>query len=76
MNSAAKVAKYFSEDAEQVNFEMYYFNSAMKYGFGVLENTRSTISVDDNVILIKLSNSIYKIVSDIVTHCGAFPQGK
>ena len=55
---------------------MHQLDSTMKYGFGVLENTRSTISVDDNVILIKLSNSIYKIVSDIVTHCGAFPQGK
>ena len=56
MNSAAKVAKYFSEDAEQVNCEMYYFNSAMKYGFGVSENTRSTIAVDDNGLRIKLIN--------------------
>ena len=51
-NTATKVVKYFSEDAEQVNYEMHQLNSAVKYGFGVLENTRSTIAVDDNGIFL------------------------
>ena len=39
-NAATKVAEYFSEDAEQVNCEMHQLNGTMKYGFGLLENTR------------------------------------
>ena len=56
-NAATKVAGYFSEDAEQVNCEMHQINRDMKYGYGLLENTRSTITVDENGIQIKLSNS-------------------
>jgi hypothetical protein len=37
MNAATKVAEYFSEDTEQVNCEMHQLNTAMKYGFGLLE---------------------------------------
>ena len=47
-NSAIKVADYFSEDSEQVNCETNQINGAMKYGFGMLEHTRSTIAVDEN----------------------------
>jgi hypothetical protein len=39
-NAATKAAKYFSEDPEQVNCEMHQLNTAMKYGFVLLENTR------------------------------------
>ena len=38
-NSAIKVADYFSEYSEQVNCETNQINGAMKYGFGMLENT-------------------------------------
>ena len=55
-NDANKLADYFSEGAEQVNCEMHQLNSAMKYGSGMLENTRSTIAVDYNGLRIKLSN--------------------
>ena len=73
-NSATKVAEYFSKDTEQVNCEMYQLNIALKYGFGLLENTRSTISVDDNGLRIKLNNSKWMRVSEIVTNGGTFPQ--
>ena len=43
-NSATKVADYFSEYSEQVNCETNQINGAMKYGFGMLENTWSTIT--------------------------------
>jgi hypothetical protein len=39
-NAVTKAATYFSEDAEQVNCEMHQLNTAMKYGFVLLENTR------------------------------------
>ena len=48
----------------------------MKYGFGMLENTISTIVVDKNGLRVKLINSKWKCVSDIVTPGGSFPQGK
>ena len=51
-----KVAEYLSEDAEQLSCEMHRLNIAMKYGFGLLENTRSTIAVDENGLQIKLSH--------------------
>ena len=47
-NADTKVAKYFYEDVEQVSYEMHQINGSMKYGFGMLENTISTIAVDDN----------------------------
>ena len=75
-NDDTKVAEYFSEDAEQVNCEMYELNSAMKYGFRLLENIILTIAVDDNGLQIKLINSKLKCVSDIVTPGGAFTQDK
>ena len=75
-NAATKVAENFSEDAEQVNCEMHHLNSAVKYVFGVLENTISTIAVDENGLQIKLSDSKWKRVSNIVTPGGLFPQGK
>ena len=55
-NSATEVARYFSEYSEQVNCDIHRLNIAMKYGFGLLENTRSTIAVDDNGIRIKQIN--------------------
>ena len=70
------MAKNLSEYAEQVNYEMHQLNSAMKYSFGVLKNTRLTIEVDDNGLWIKLSNTKYKPVSEIVTPGGAFTKGK
>ena len=70
------MAEYFSEDAEQVNCEMYELNSAMKYGFRLLENIILTIAVDDNGLQIKLINPKLKCVSDIVTPGGAFTQDK
>ena len=42
-NSATNVAKYFSEDAKQVNCEMHQLNGAMKYVFGLLENKKLTM---------------------------------
>ena len=50
------MAEYLSEDAEQLSCEMHRLNIAMKYGFGLLENTRSTIAVDENGLQIKLSH--------------------
>jgi hypothetical protein len=47
-NSATAVAKFFSSEAEQVNCEMHQVNSCMKYGYGILENTRSSIVSDAN----------------------------
>jgi hypothetical protein len=76
MNVTAKVAEYFSEDAEQVNCEMHQVNTALKYGFGLLENTRSTIFLDENGQRIKLPDGEFKLVSEIVTPGGAFPEGK
>ena len=73
-NAATKVAEYFSKDTEQVNCEIYQLNIALNYGFGLLENTRSTISVDDNGLRIKLNNSKWMRVSEIVTNGGTFPQ--
>ena len=70
------MAKYFYEDVEQVSYEMHQINGSMKYGFGMLENTISTIAVDDNGLQINISNSNWKCVFDIVTPGGAFPKGK
>ena len=75
-NAATKVAEYFAEDAEQVNCEMHQLNTAMKYGFGQLENTRSTFFLDDNDEKVKLANGKWQRVSEIVTPGGAFPEGK
>jgi hypothetical protein len=75
-NAATKVAEYFSEDAEQVNCEMHQLNTAMKYGFGLLENTRSSIFLDANNQKVKLANGKWMRVSEIVTPGGAFPEGK
>jgi hypothetical protein len=75
-NAATKVTEYFSEDAEQVNCEMHQLNTAMKYGFGMLENTRSTSFLDANSQRVKLTNGKLKRVSKIVTPDGAFPEGK
>ena len=55
-NASTKVAEYFSEDAEQVNCQMQHLNSAVKYGFDLLEIKISTIAVDENGLPIKLSN--------------------
>ena len=76
INASTNMAEYFSEDSEQVNCEIHHLNSAMKYEFGLLENTRLAIAVDENGILINLSNSKYNHVSDIVTPGGAFLPGK
>jgi hypothetical protein len=76
MHAAIKVAKYFSEDGKQVNYEMHQLNTAMKYGFGLLENTRSTIFLDANGQQVKLPNGKLKRVSEIVTPGGTFPEGK
>ena len=76
INASTNVTGYFSEDTEQVNSEMHHLNSAMKYGFVMLENTRSTIAVDKNGLRIKLSNSKWKCVSEIITPGGAFTKGK
>ena len=38
-NASIKVDEYFSGDGEQFNCEMHQFNSAMKYGVGLLQNT-------------------------------------
>ena len=67
------MTKFFSEDAEKVNCEMHQLNSAMKYGFGMLGNTRSTITVYEDGLWIRLGKSKWKSVSDIVTPSGAFP---
>ena len=75
-NAATKGFEYFYEDSEQVNCEMHHLNSAIKYGFVILENTRSTSTVDENRIWIKLSNSKCKRVSDTFTPGGTFPEGK
>ena len=75
-NADTKVDNYFSEDTEQVNCEMHQISSAMKYGFGVLENTIFNVAVDENGLRIKLSNSKWKRVSDIVTPGAAFPPVK
>jgi hypothetical protein len=74
-NATIKVAKCFSEDTEQVKGEMHQLNTAMKYGFGLLENTRSTIFLDENSQRVKLPDGKFKRVSDIVTPGGAFPGG-
>ena len=66
----------FSEDAEQVNCKMHQLNSVMKYRFGMLENTRSTIAVDNNGLRVNPSNSKWKLVSEIVNTSGVFTQGK
>ena len=55
---------------------MNHLNSATKYVFGMLENTISAIAVDENGIQIKLINSKWKRVSDIVTPGGVFPKVK
>ena len=75
-NAATKVAKCFSLDAEQIKCEIHQLSGAMKYGFGLLENTRSDQAVDDNGHRIELSNSKLKHVSDIFTPVSAFPLGK
>ena len=75
-NASTKVAEYFSEDAEQVNCKMQHLNSAVKYGFDLLEIKISTIAVDQILLRIKLSNSKWKCVSEIITPGGAFTKGK
>ena len=55
---------------------MHQLRGAMKYGFELLDNKIPTIEVDDNGIRIKLSNSKWKCVSDIVTPGGEFTKGK
>ena len=72
-NASIKVDEYFSGDGEQFNCEMHQFNSAMKYGLGVLQNTWSTIAFDENGRQIKISNSKWKRLSEIVTPSGEFP---
>ena len=54
-NASTKVAKYFSDYTEQFNSETHHLNSAMKYGFGILDDKKSTIAVYENGIKIKLS---------------------
>ena len=75
-NDATKVADYLSEDAKKVNLEMYQLNSAMKYGFGPLENKILTIAVDGNGIQMNKSNSKWKCEYEIVNLGGAFLQRK
>ena len=70
------MSEYLYEDAERVNCQMHQLNRAVKYGFGVLENTRLTIAVYENGIQIKLSNSKWNFVSEVVTPGGSFPPGK
>jgi hypothetical protein len=76
MDAATKVAEYFSEDMEQVNCEMHHFNTSTKHGFGLLENTRSTIFLDEKGQRVKLPNGKWKRVSGIITPGGAIPEGK
>ena len=76
MNYATKVVEYLSEDVDQVNCEMHYLSGAIKYDFGILDNTRSTIEVDESGLRINVSNSKRKRISDIFTPGGSFPQGK
>ena len=47
-NDSTMVEEYFSEDAEQVNCEINYINSAIKYGFGLLE-------IQDEVFLLMIT---------------------
>ena len=70
------MSDFSSEDAEQVNCEMYHLNSAMKCGFDVLENKRATITINGNGLRIELSNSKYKRVSDMIIPGCKFLQGK
>jgi hypothetical protein len=76
MNATTEVAEYFSEDAEQVNYEMHQLSTAMKYGFGLFGNTRSTIFLDANGQRVKLPNGKFKCVPKIMTPSDAFPEGK
>ena len=69
------MAGYLYEDVDQVNREMHQLNSAMKYGFGLLKNIRSTNAVDDNRLWTNQNNSKWKRLSKIVTPGGAFTQG-
>ena len=55
---------------------MNHLNSAMKYGFWLLESTISINGVDENGLQNNLNNSKWKHVSEIGTPGGAFPQGK
>jgi hypothetical protein len=55
---------------------VHQLNTAMKYGFGLLENTKSTIFLAANGQRVKLPNGKFKRASDIVTPGGPFPEGK
>jgi hypothetical protein len=48
----------------------------LKYGFGLLENTESTIFLEANGQRVKLPNGKLYRVSKIVTPVCAFPEGK
>ena len=76
INAATKVTQYFSKYAEQVNCEMHQINSAIKYGFVLLENKSSTIAVDGNGLQLKIINSKCNRVSKIVTPGNSFTQRK
>jgi hypothetical protein len=69
------VAEFFSSEAEQVNCEMHQVNSCMKYGYGSLENTRSSIVSYANGQKLKLKNGKFKRSTEIVTPGGPFPEG-
>ena len=55
---------------------MHQINSAIKYGFVLLENKSSTIAVDDNGLQLKIINSKCNRLSNIVTPGNSFTQRK
>jgi hypothetical protein len=58
-----------------VNCEIHQVNSCMKYGYGILDNTRSSIVSDTSGHKVKLPNGKFKRSTEIVTPCGPFPEG-
>jgi hypothetical protein len=74
-NSATAVAEFFSSEADQVNCEMHQVYSCMKYGYGVLQNTRSSIVSDANGQKLKLLTGKFKSSTESVIPGGPFPEG-
>ena len=74
--SATNVASQLSEDAEQINCEMHELNSCLKYGYGILENTRTKYARnEDGTFAYNDQNQRFKVTT-VTTPGGEFSEGK
>jgi hypothetical protein len=75
-SSAVNVAEEFSDDTKEVNCTMHKLNSSLKYGYGLLENTKTRFARnEDGTNAVNTEGNHYKVTS-IITPGGEFLDGK